>query len=83
MSVAAVAETTCQESPKMSDARPTQSEMLVQIIQDLAVIKAETKRIADHETRIRSLEKFVWSASLLSAVLASLVVTVINKTLGA
>jgi len=65
------------------ESKPTQSAMLMQILQDLAVIKAETKRIADHETRIRSLEKFVWSASLLSAVLASLVVTVINKTLGA
>jgi hypothetical protein len=56
--------------------------MLVQILQDLAEIKTETKRIADHETRIRSLEKFVWSASLLSAVLTGLIITFVNKTLG-
>jgi len=66
----------------MSDPRPTQSAMLVQILQDLAEIKTETKRIADHETRIRSLEKFVWSASLLSAVLTGLIITFVNKTLG-
>ena len=67
----------------MSEPRPTQSAMLVQILQDLAEIKTETKRIADHETRIRSLEKFVWSASLLSAVLTGLIITFVNKTLGA
>lgn len=57
--------------------------MLVQIIQDLAVIKAETKKLADHETRIRSLEKFVWSASIVSAILTGLIITLVNKTLGA
>lgn len=62
---------------------PTNAAMLTQILQDLAVIKAETKRIADHETRIRSLEKFVWSASLVSAVLTGLIITLVNKTLGA
>ncbi len=61
----------------------TQSAMLVQILQDLAVIKAETHRIADHETRIRTLEKFVWSASILSAVLTGLIITLVNKALGA
>jgi hypothetical protein len=67
----------------MSESRPSQSEMLVQILQDLAVIKAETKKLADHETRIRSLEKFVWSASLISAVLTGLIITLVNKALGA
>lgn len=67
----------------MSETRPSQSEMLVQIIQDLAVIKAETKKLADHETRIRSLEKFVWSASIVSAILTGLIITLVNKTLGA
>ena len=67
----------------MSESRPTQSEMLLQILQDLAVIKAETKKLADHETRIRSLEKFVWSASLISAVLTGLIITLVNKALGA
>jgi hypothetical protein len=67
----------------MSEPRPTQSAMLVQILQDLAVIKSETKRIADHETRIRSLEKFVWSASILSALLTAGAITLINRVLGA
>jgi hypothetical protein len=67
----------------MADQRPpSQSAMLVQILQDLAVIKEETKRITDHETRIRSLEKFVWSASILSAVLTAGIITIINKTIG-
>jgi hypothetical protein len=63
--------------------KPTQSAMLIQILQDLAEIKSETKRIADHETRIRSLEKFVWSASILSALLTAGVITIINRALGA
>jgi len=68
----------------MSEPRqPTNAAMLTQILQDLAVIKAETKRITDHETRIRALEKFVWSASLASAVLTGLIITLVNKTLGA
>jgi len=63
--------------------KPTQSAMLIQILQDLAEIKSETKRIADHETRIRSLEKFVWSASILSALLTAGAITLINRALGA
>ena len=66
----------------MNEPKPTNAAMLIQILQDLAVIKQETKRIADHETRIRSLEKFVWSASILSAVLTGLVITAVNKALG-
>lgn len=61
---------------------PTDSQMLVQILQDLAVIKAETQRIADHESRIRALEKIIWSASLLCAIGSAVIVTVINNLLG-
>lgn len=67
----------------MSDAPKTTSAMLIQILQDLSEIKTETKRIADHEARIRSLEKFVWSASILTAIVTGLIVSILNKTLGA
>lgn len=61
----------------------TQAQMLVQILQDLAEIKSETKRIADHESRIRALEKIIWSASMLTAVASAVIVTLINNALGA
>jgi hypothetical protein len=61
----------------------TQGQMLVQILQDLAEIKAETKRIADHEERIRTLEKIIWSASLLCAIGSAVIVTLINNMIGA
>jgi hypothetical protein len=61
----------------------TQSQMLVQILQDLAEIKSETRRIADHETRIRTLEKIIWSASLLCALGTAVIVTLINNVIGA
>lgn len=72
----------------MSDQRPnSQTAMLVQLVQDMAEIKADIKAVADHETRIRELEKARWSSAwltgLLSALISSGIVAFIIKSLGA
>lgn len=68
--------------------KPTsQTALLLQIVQDMAEIKADIKAVADHETRIRDLEKARWSSAwltgVLSAILSSAIVAVIIKSLGA
>ena len=61
--------------------------LLLQIVQDMAEIKADIKAVADHEARIRELEKARWSSAwltgLLSAAISSIIVTIIIKSLGA
>jgi len=71
----------------MAENRPTsQTAMLVQLVQDMAEIKADIKAVADHETRIRELEKARWSSAwltgLLSAAISSTIVAIILKSLG-
>lgn len=68
--------------------RPSsQTALLVQLVQDLAEIKADLRAVSDHETRIRDLEKARWSSAwitgLLSAIVTSAIVAVIINSLGA
>lgn len=69
-------------SPKPSN----QTALLLQIVQDMAEIKADIKAVADHETRIRELEKARWSSAwltgLLSAGISSVFVAIILNTIG-
>jgi hypothetical protein len=71
------------EQPKPS----SQTALLVQLVQDVAEIKADIKAVQDHETRIRELERARWSSAwltgLLSAAISSTIVAIILKTLGA
>ena len=65
--------------------RPSsQTALLLQLVQDVAEIKAGIQSVADHETRIRELEKARWSSAWLtgllsSAVTATLVAIIINS----
>ena len=68
--------------------KPTsQTALLVQLVQDVAEIKADIKAVQDHETRIRELERARWSSAwltgLLSAAISSTIVAIILKTIGA
>ena len=68
--------------------RPSsQTALLLQLVQDVADIKAGIASVADHETRIRELEKARWSSAwltgLLSAGVSSVIVAIIIKSLGA
>lgn len=64
-----------------------QTALLVQLVQDMAEIKADLKAVSDHETRIRELEKARWSSAwltgLLSAMISSVLVAIILNALGA
>lgn len=60
--------------------------LLVRLVQDMAEVKAQLRVVADHEDRIRELEKAryssAWITSLLSAGLSSAVVYFIIKLVG-
>jgi cell division protein FtsX len=64
----------------------SQTSLLLQLVQDVADIKAGITSVADHETRIRELEKARWSSAwltgLLSAGVSSVFVAIILNTLG-
>ena len=68
--------------------RPSsQTALLLQLVQDVAEIKANISSVADHETRIRELEKARWSSAwltgLLSAGVSSVIVAIIIRSVGA
>ena len=68
--------------------RPSsQVSLLLQLVQDVADIKAGIQSVADHETRIRELEKARWSSAwltgLLSAGVSSVIVAIIIRSVGA
>lgn len=71
------------EQPKKPS---SQTSLLIQLLQDVAEIKAGISSISDHETRIRELEKVRWSSAwligLLSAGIGSTIVAIIIKALG-
>lgn len=64
----------------------TQTAMLLQILQDMAEMKAALSAVTDHETRIRELEKARWSSAwltgVLSAVISSGIVAIVIKMIG-
>ena len=64
----------------------TNQALLVRLVQDMAEVKAQLKVVADHENRIRELEKAryssAWITSILSAGLSSAIVYFIIKTIG-
>ena len=67
--------------------RPSsQTALLLQLVQDVADIKAGITSVADHETRIRELEKARWSSAwltgLLSAGVSSVIVAIIIRSVG-
>jgi hypothetical protein len=64
----------------------SQTALLLQIVQDVAEIKAAISTVADHEMRLRELEKARWSSAwltgLLSSAISSIVLFIILKMLG-
>lgn len=70
----------------MTDSRPlTNGELLNRIDKKLAVIESKIDQIADHEDRLRQLEKAryqsAWITSIMSSALASGIVYFIVKAL--
>jgi len=66
--------------------KSTQGQLLWQLVQDMAEIKATVKMVADHEERIRELEKVrwknAWITALSSAVLTAGVVALVTQMIG-
>ena len=66
--------------------KSTQGQLLWQLVQDMAEIKATVKMVVDHEERIRELEKArwknAWITALASAVLTAGVVAVVTQMIG-
>jgi hypothetical protein len=75
----------------MSESKPTNQSLLLQIVRDIEILKANSIQILqssqDHETRIRELEKSMnrnaWIPAVITAVLTSIIVFWISKGLGA
>ena len=73
----------------MPEPRVTNQELLLQIVRDIEILKANSIQILqasqDHETRIRDLEKqsnrTAWIPALITAVVTSVAVFLISKGL--
>ena len=67
-------------------AKSTQSQLLWALVQDMAEVKATIKMVADHEERIRELEKArwqtAWVTALASAAATAVVVGLITTIIG-
>ena len=70
--------------------KPTNTTLLLQIVRDIEILKANSIQILDasrdHENRIRDLEKQMnrnaWIPAIITAVLTSVIVFWISKGLG-
>ena len=74
----------------MSEQKPTNQTLLLQIVRDVEILRAQSIQILDasrdHENRIRDLEKqantTAWIPSLITAVITSGLVLIVTKGLG-
>lgn len=69
------------ETPRTS----SQQQLLIQLVTDMAEVKAGFKMLQDHEERIRELEKARWQTAWItafaSAALTALAVTLVSGVL--
>lgn len=74
----------------MSDSKPSNQTLLLQIVRDIEILKTQGLQILessrDHESRIRELEKSAnrnaWIPAVVTAVITSTLIFVITKGLG-
>lgn len=74
----------------MSDPKPTNQTLLLQIVRDVEILRAQSIQILDasrdHENRIRDLEKqantTAWIPALITAVITSSLILIVTKGLG-
>ena len=74
----------------MSEPKPTNQTLLLQIVRDVEILRAQSIQILDasrdHENRIRDLEKqantTAWIPALITAVITSGLILLITKGLG-
>jgi hypothetical protein len=74
----------------MTDPKPTNQTLLLQIVRDIEILKANSIQILeasrDHENRIRDLEKQInrnaWVPAVITAVITSILIFSVTKGLG-
>jgi hypothetical protein len=74
----------------MSEQKPTNQTLLLQIVRDIEILKANSIQILrsaqDHEARIRELEKQAnrnaWIPPLITSIVTAIAVYLISKSLG-
>jgi len=67
----------------MTDPKPTQSDLLLRIVQDIAEIKATVKNYAELERRVRKIEAYAMLFGIVSAAMTATIIALINKAIGA
>jgi len=65
----------------MSSERPTQSDLLLRIVEDIAEIKATIRGYAELESRVRKIEGFAVMFGIVSAALTATIVALISKAI--
>lgn len=67
----------------MATERPTQSDLLMRIVEDIAEIKATVKNYAELERRVRKIEGYAMLFGILTAAITATIIAVITKAIGA
>jgi ribosomal protein L11 len=67
----------------MAEPRPSQSDLLLRIVEDIAEIKATVKNYAELERRVRKIEGYAMLLGLLTAAMTATIIALINKAIGA
>ena len=67
----------------MTDPKPTQSALLMRIVEDIAEIKATVKNYAELERRVRKIEAYAMLLGILTAAMTATIIALINKAIGA
>jgi hypothetical protein len=65
----------------MSEQRPTQSDLLLRIVEDIAEIKATIRGYAELEARVRKIEGFAVLFGIVSAAITATVIGLITKAI--
>lgn len=63
----------------MADGKPTQSDLLLRIVEDIAEIKATVKNYAELEARVRKVEGYTILFGIMSAAITAVIVAVLTK----
>lgn len=65
----------------MSEQRPTQADLLMRIVEDIAEIKAVIRNYAELEARVRKIEGYAILFGILSAAITATIIGLITKAI--
>jgi len=67
----------------VSESKPTQSDLLMRIVEDIAEIKATVKNYAELERRVRKIEAYAMLFGIVTAAMTATIIALIQKAIGA